>query len=129
MSSLTLVKILANISAHEAKIVHLHEQATSLRDKERHDAIAKIRMSIVEHQLTGSECGFSNDPRSVKNPMPAHSPTGTIRYRNELGQTWSGGRGRRPSWIIEALSAGKSLEQYAVFNSTLRSAGQYLIYS
>lgn len=38
-----------------------------------------------------------------------------VKYRNPANadQTWSG-RGRRPQWIKDAESAGKSLEDFAV---------------
>jgi hypothetical protein len=39
-----------------------------------------------------------------------------VRYINpETGATWSGS-GKRPKWIIEALNAGKNLEDFAVKN-------------
>ncbi|MFC6205027.1 MULTISPECIES: H-NS family nucleoid-associated regulatory protein [Psychrobacter] len=39
----------------------------------------------------------------------------SIKYRNteNNNDTWTG-RGRKPTWLIEALSAGKDLESFAV---------------
>lgn len=36
-----------------------------------------------------------------------------IRYRDDNGNTWTG-RGSKPRWLAEALSAGATLEQLAV---------------
>jgi len=48
-------------------------------------------------------------------PDAAHAAvkgaTAAPRYRNASGQTWSG-RGKKPKWIEEALSQGKTLEDF-----------------
>ncbi|MCG5078486.1 H-NS family nucleoid-associated regulatory protein [Paraburkholderia tagetis] len=36
-----------------------------------------------------------------------------IRYRNAAGETWDG-RGEIPQWLQQAMSAGQSLEHFAV---------------
>jgi DNA-binding protein H-NS len=38
-----------------------------------------------------------------------------VKYRNpdNPAQTWSG-TGRKPTWLVEALSSGQSLEDFAV---------------
>ena len=36
-----------------------------------------------------------------------------VRYRDENGNTWVG-RGKRPQWLRDALTAGKKLEELAV---------------
>lgn len=36
-----------------------------------------------------------------------------IRYRSPEGHEWSG-RGRSPGWMVEALAAGKSKQDFAV---------------
>jgi len=37
-----------------------------------------------------------------------------VMYRGPNGETWSGGRGHEPQWVVEALREGKSLEDFAV---------------
>ena len=39
----------------------------------------------------------------------------SVKYRNTENsqETWTG-RGRKPTWLVEALNAGKSLEVFAV---------------
>jgi DNA-binding protein H-NS len=36
-----------------------------------------------------------------------------IRYRGPRGEEWSG-RGRRPTWLSEAINGGKSIEDFQV---------------
>ncbi len=37
----------------------------------------------------------------------------TARYRDESGNTWTG-RGKRPAWVVAALSSGKTLEELLI---------------
>lgn len=39
----------------------------------------------------------------------------SIKYRNteNNGETWTG-RGRKPTWLVEALAAGRDIEDFAV---------------
>ena len=40
-------------------------------------------------------------------------PAIVVKFRNDAGGTW-GGRGKRPTWLRDALNAGKKLEDFAV---------------
>ncbi|CAB3745669.1 H-NS family nucleoid-associated regulatory protein [Paraburkholderia humisilvae] len=37
----------------------------------------------------------------------------SVRYRNAFGDTWDG-KGSMPQWLTQAISAGQSLEHFAV---------------
>ena len=39
----------------------------------------------------------------------------SIKYRNtdDHSETWTG-RGRKPTWLVEALAAGRSIEDFAI---------------
>jgi DNA-binding protein H-NS len=37
----------------------------------------------------------------------------SVRYRNAFGDTWDG-KGSMPQWLVQAISAGQSLEHFAV---------------
>lgn len=37
-----------------------------------------------------------------------------VKYRGPNGETWSGGRGRKPKWVQAVLKAGKKIEAFAV---------------
>lgn len=128
MPTLTLAEITEIIQTLENEIIYLRKKAAEITLPNRKEAPPTARMAIAEHHLTGVKCGFEKTPLTVNKRPIASTDSKKIKYRNDLGQTWSGGRGRRPSWIVNALIAGKSLKQYSVFNSTLKSAGQYVIY-
>lgn len=58
--------------------------------------------------------GFSSLEEMIA-AQPAKRPQGEARYRNPENpeMTWTG-RGRKPGWIVEALAAGKSLDDFAI---------------
>jgi DNA-binding protein H-NS len=51
-------------------------------------------------------------PKRKKRKGAAKS-AGVVKYSNGAGGTW-GGRGKRPTWLRDALAAGKQLSDFAV---------------
>lgn len=65
------------------------------------DALARERGFTIE-QVVGMAPASSRKPVAPKYANPA-----------DPSQTWSG-RGRKPKWVVEALDAGKSLDDLAI---------------
>ena len=84
-------------------------EAEQMRQKETSDVIAEIKEKMKAYALTAKHLGFSGNSR--KRSSPASSKP--VKYRGPNGQTWSGGRGRKPLWVVEALKAGKKVEDFA----------------
>jgi len=92
-------------------------QAEQLRRQETEDAIADIKAKIKAYGLTAEDLGLSisssgrqRAPRrnsSAKAAAPA-------KYRGPNGETWSGGRGRKPQWVVDALAKGRKLEDFEI---------------
>lgn len=89
-------------------------EAEKMREQEIADAIADIKRKIELYGLTAADLGLSKGigPGSFR-PKAAKSP---VKYRGPNGETWSGGRGRKPQWVTEALQQGRDLEEFAVKN-------------
>jgi DNA-binding protein H-NS len=90
----------------------LERQITAVRSKGRAQALEKVVALMRESGLSiddvakALESGMRTSARSRK-PVPA-------KYRDTTaGSTWSG-RGLRPRWLVAALAAGKSLDDFAV---------------
>jgi DNA-binding protein H-NS len=87
--------------------VKLAEQAKAVEAATRVDALAQVTKLAAElgfeiHDLVS---GKAANVKKVK----------VVKYRNEIGQTWSGAtQGRKPAWVKEILEAGGDLEQYKV---------------
>lgn len=86
-------------------------QAEELREKEIADAIADIKEKIRLYGLTAEDLGLA---RGAARAPRARSGGAAVKYRGPNGEAWSGGRGRKPQWVKEALKEGRSLEEFAV---------------
>lgn len=94
----------------------LMEQAEQLRRQETQDAIADIKAKMRAYGITPEDLGFTAGPAGARAPRKAASPKGAgkPRYRGPNGETWSGGRGRKPQWVVKALASGRKLEEFEI---------------
>ena len=95
-----------------AKAEKLLEEAEELRVKELNGVIADIKEKIQTYGLTAQDLGLGGAAK--KRRAPAAGKKSAPRYRGPNGETWSGGRGRKPRWVTEALAKGKKLEDFAI---------------
>ncbi|MCH7342198.1 H-NS histone family protein [Pelomonas sp. CA6] len=96
----TLKDLLAQRAALEKEIAETQE-------RERSDAIAKVRALMAEYGLSVSDLN-AKAPKAVKTSKVA------AKYRNQAtGETWSG-RGLQPKWLKAAIAGGAKLEDFAV---------------
>ena len=87
-------------------------EAEKVRAQEIADAIADIKEKIRAYGLTAEDLGFAKSGPG-RGPRAKAAP-GPVKYRGPNGEGWSGGRGRKPQWVVEALKQGKRLEDFAV---------------
>lgn len=101
----------------KAQAEKLLAEAEALRQQELNTAINEIKARIAELGLSAADLGFAAAPKGSRGtPGRATSVRAApaVKYRGPNGETWSGGRGRKPGWIVELLAAGKNIEDYAV---------------
>lgn len=92
----------------------LMAEAEQLRQKEIDDAIADIKAKMEMYGLTVDDLGARRGRPAGKKSTKTASKAKSVKYRGPNGETWSGGRGRRPEWVQKLLKSGKKLEDYAV---------------
>jgi len=86
----------------------LDQQIAATKDRERADAIAKVRNLMAEYGLTALDLGA----RPNKSAKPIQKVA--AKYRNNAtGETWSG-RGLQPKWLKSAIAAGAKLTDFHV---------------
>ena len=93
-------------------------EAERMREQEISDAIAQIKRKIEVYGLTAADLGLAKNvggPGSAR-AKPAKSAKSAVKYRGPQGEPWSGGRGRKPQWVVQALKEGRNLEEFAVKN-------------
>lgn len=104
------------------QIETLKLEAEKMRRNEVDGVIARIREAITFYNLSASDLGLAVKAKGPKAAAPAKrkkrkgaaakSPA-VVKYSNGAGGTW-GGRGKRPTWLRDALNSGKSLADFAV---------------
>lgn len=77
----------------------------SVDERKRESMVAYLRRRMAEFGIEPDDLAESiaRDQRRQKE----------TRYRNAAGETWDG-RGEVPQWLQQAMSAGQSLEHFAV---------------
>ncbi|WP_431273320.1 H-NS family nucleoid-associated regulatory protein [Variovorax ureilyticus] len=108
----TLADINSQIKKHDEQIAQLRKQAEELRNQERAGVIEEVRKKIAEYGLTASDLKLTG--RGSRRNTVAVPAKAAAKYRSPTGETWSGGRGRKPRWVSEALAAGKSLSDFEI---------------
>lgn len=99
----------------KAQAEELLRQAEGLREQEKNEAIADIKTKMQTYGITVRDLGISaaGAPKKIAVKARKANPNGAV-YRSPEGQTWSPGRGRKPNWLVDALAAGKTLEDFRV---------------
>jgi len=110
----TLADINSQIKKNEEHIAQLRAQAEELRNHERAGIIDELRQKIAEYGLTAADLKLSTRAATAKRSVTASPVKAAAKYRGPTGETWSGGRGRKPRWVTEALAAGKPLSDYEI---------------
>lgn len=110
----TLADINSQIKKHDEQIAQLRKQAEDMRNQERAGVIEELRKKIAEYGLTASDLKLGGRVGAIKRAVGAAPTKAAAKYRGPTGETWSGGRGRKPRWVTEALAAGKSLTDYEI---------------
>jgi len=117
----------------QSEIAKLKKEADKIRSVEVKEVVAKIRKAIAHYGLTpqdlyGKSAGASTKAdagkskgaaakkgraaKAGKAKTAANGPA-LVRFKDDAGNTWVG-RGKRPQWLRDALTAGKKLEDFAV---------------
>jgi len=90
-------------------------EAERMREQEITEAISDIKRKIELYGLTAADLGLAKNAGGpgMARSKPAKS---AVKYRGPNGEGWSGGRGRKPQWVVQALKDGRDLEEFAVKN-------------
>lgn len=88
----------------------LEQQIAETQERERSDAVAKVKSLMQEYGLTVADL----TSRAAKTGGAAKASKVAAKYRNQAtGETWSG-RGLQPKWLKAAISGGAKLEDFVI---------------
>ncbi|WP_431274669.1 H-NS family nucleoid-associated regulatory protein [Variovorax ureilyticus] len=108
----------------QKKIAALQKEADAALAKEVVGVVERIRVAIAHYGLTSHQLfGKATLARKTKRvaKVLAQKKQGRITYSDGQGNTW-GGWGKRPTWLREALAAGKDLQDFQVGAQTKKAA-------
>lgn len=88
----------------QEQAARLLAEAEELRRIEVAAVIADIRQKMQTYKLTVQDLGLLPKSKQSQSSSP-------IKYRGPNGETWVGGRGRKPDWILAALEEGKDIDK------------------
>ena len=115
LMAISLQDLTAQIQKNEELTAQLRKQAEELRNHERAGIIDQVRKQIAEYGLTAADLKLSDRAsKTAKASQKTKKEPAAAKYQGPDGQTWSGGRGRKPGWVTEALAAGKSLSDFEI---------------
>ena len=97
----------------QGRIAELQSRRAELLSKEKTTKLAEVRKIISQYGITATELKLSAKTGKGRKTIAAPASAAEVKYRSAAGETWSGGRGRKPQWVKEAMAAG-TLEQSAV---------------
>ena len=101
---------MSDIKALQAEKEAIEAKLAEARKASRQSAIQTILGIMSDNDLSGSDLGFTAPAKAPRKPRGSSGP---VKFRDpESGQTWAG-RGKRPTWLVNALAGGRSLESFA----------------
>jgi len=108
---------MSTLAEIQAQIDALQEQANLIKSREKDRIISELRETIKTYGLTAADLGLSISEmpvgrRASRGAKAAAKPEAL--YRDANGNEWSGGRGRRPQWVMALLEKGEDLESYRI---------------
>ena len=89
-------------------IAKLKAEAEAFRREEVAAVVAKIKDDIKAHGLTPQDLFGKSAGATAKGKSKKPS---VVKYADGAGNTWAG-RGKRPRWLNDALTAGKKVEDF-----------------
>ena len=89
-------------------IAKLKAEAEALRREEVAAVVVKIKEDIKAYGLTPQDLFGKSVGAAVKGKSKRPS---VVKYADGAGNTWAG-RGKRPKWLNDALTAGKKVEDF-----------------
>jgi DNA-binding protein H-NS len=96
-----------NVQELERQRVELEKQIAEAKATARAAAIESVKMLVEQNGLKPADI-FTAGKRKKRGGKCA-----VVKFRNGTDQTWAG-RGKRPQWLVEALAAGRKLDEFRV---------------
>lgn len=119
-------KTSAYVAYEEAQkqMEEIQERVKKMRVELLTDVLTTIKQQIKEFDIKPSQLfssavlnaqsdSYKNSEKEESPPKPPKEPA-PVKYKGANGETWSGGRGRKPAWVKTIEEAGGNIEDYKI---------------
>ncbi|NMM10847.1 MAG: H-NS histone family protein [Polaromonas sp.] len=116
-SATQLEKLEADQKKAMAALAEANEKLASFRNSNRGPKLAELKQEITNYGFTAIELFGVSALNTTKPNAKAKAPPSTaaiVKYQDDQGNTWGGGKGPRPGWIKAIQEAGGDIEKYRV---------------
>ena len=110
----------ARLAALEAKrekaaeaLSGVDNEIAEFRASTRGTVLEATKKTIAAYKFTAVEI-FGVSPTSKPKAKGSKRGPAVVKYRDEHGNTWGGGKGPRPKWVAAIQTAGGDIERYRV---------------
>ncbi len=107
---------MSDLAQIQAQIVELTRQADEIKNQQKQGVIYEIKDKIALYGLTARDLGLDISSQPLKGGRSSEGKRGKAEpmYQDAHGNTWSGGRGRRPAWVLQIVEEGGNIEDYRI---------------
>jgi DNA-binding protein H-NS len=112
---------MSSLEEIQAQIAELTRQAEEIRNQQKSNVIAEIREKIALYRITARDLRLDipSEPDEERQGSGKGRGKAAPKYRDENGNTWAGGRGKKPQWVLNILSSGGNIEDYRITEPAL----------
>jgi DNA-binding protein H-NS len=97
-----------------AKKAEIEKMIADAQREEKASAIAQVKSLMAQHGLTMADLTARAAPGPRRSNGPRAGGKVAAKYRDpDSGREWTG-RGLKPTWLRNALAAGKTLQDFAI---------------
>lgn len=112
-----LAKLESERQKHVDAIAKIDAQIAPLRAALRESVLVAAKQQAAQYGFTPQELfGAAALPAAKPRAKATTAKRGPaiVKYRDENGNTWGGGKGPRPKWVVAIQEAGGDIEKYRV---------------
>lgn len=116
-SATQLEKLEADQKKAAAALAEANEKLVSFRTANRGPKLAELKHEIANYGFTALELfgvAASNTAKPKAKAKAGKRALSAVKYKDENGNTWGGGKGPVPKWITDIRDAKGDIEKYRV---------------
>ena len=113
-SEAQLAKLEAEHKKRMDALKEVEAQLAAIRAANRDAKLVELKKQIADYGFTAIEVfGTIATPSKPRKSAKAKTAL-VVRYRDENGNTWHGGKGPNPKWVKAIKDAGGDIEKYRI---------------